>query len=73
MEKLDLHGKTHEEAKYLVVVFVENNIDNLPIQITTGNSGIMKNIVIEVARRYNLEVSPKTYYNLGCLIVNSNE
>ena len=41
MEKLDLHGKTHQEAKYLVVVFVENNIDNLPIQITTGNSGIM--------------------------------
>ena len=73
MEKLDLHGRTHEEAKYLVVVFIENNIDNLPIQVTTGNSGIMKNIVIEAAKKYNLKISPKTYYNLGCLIVSSNE
>ena len=71
MKKLDLHGKTHEESEFLVIVFIENNIDNLPIQIITGNSGIMKSIVIKIAKTHNLKVSPKTYYNLGCLVIHN--
>jgi len=73
MKKLDLHGKTHEESEFLVIVFIENNIDNLPIQIITGNSGIMKSIVMKVAKKHNLKVSPKTDYNLGCLIIYRNK
>jgi len=73
MKKLDLHGKTHEESEFLVIVFIENNIDFLPIQIITGNSGIMQSIVIKAAKKYNLKVTPKTDYNLGCLIIASNE
>ena len=69
MKKLDLHGKTHEESEFLVLVFIENNIDELPIQIITGNSGIMKSIVIKVAKKYKLKVSSKTDYNLGCLLI----
>ena len=70
MKKLDLHGESHEKSRYLVSVFVENNIDNLPIKIITGNSVEMKKIVEEVACKHNLKTYPKTYYNLGCLIIN---
>jgi len=72
MNKLDLHGKTHEESEFLVIVFIENNIDELPIQIITGNSGIMKSIVLKIAKKYKLKVTPKTDYNLGCLLIHDN-
>ena len=42
MKKLDLHGKSYEESEELVSIFIENNIDDLPIQIITGNSVEMK-------------------------------
>ena len=72
MKRLDLHGKSHEDSRQLVEVFIENNIDNLPIQIITGNSVDMQTIVKKVAVKHNLKTSPKTYYNLGCLIINDN-
>ncbi len=70
MKRLDLHGKSHEDSRQLVAVFIENNIDNLPIQIITGNSVDMQVIVKKIAVKYNLKVSPKNYYNLGCLVIN---
>ena len=70
MKKLDLHGKTHEESEFLVSVFIENNIDNLPIEIVTGNSGIMKSIVMKIVKKHNLKAYTKTDYNLGCLVIN---
>ena len=72
MRKLDLHGKTHEESEFLVSAFIENNIDNLPVQIITGNSGAMKSIVIKIIKKHNLKATPKTYYNLGCLMIYNN-
>ena len=33
MKKLDLHGKSYEESEQLVSIFIENNIDALPIEI----------------------------------------
>ena len=72
MNRLDLHGKSHQDSKQLVEVFIENNIDNLPIQIITGNSVDMQAIVKKTAAKYNLKISPKTYYNLGCLIISNN-
>ena len=72
MESLDLHGKSYEDSKILASIFVENNIDNLPIEIITGNSVDMKKIVLDITRKYNLKVSPKTHYNLGCLIINNS-
>ena len=72
MKRLDLHGKSHQDSKQLVEVFIENNIDNLPIQIITGNSVDMQAIVKKTAVKYNLKISPKTYYNLGCLIISDN-
>ena len=72
MKRLDLHGKSHEDSRQLVAVFIENNIDSLPIQIITGNSVDMKKIVEKIAIDHNLKTSPKTYYNLGCLIISNN-
>ena len=72
MKKLDLHGKSHEDARQLVSVFVENNIDNLPIQIITGNSVDMKRIVEKIVAKYDLKIAPKTYYNLGCIIISDS-
>ena len=72
MKRLDLHGKSHQDSKQLVEVFIENNIDNLPVQIITGNSVDMQAIVEEVTVKHNLKTSPKTYYNLGCLIISDN-
>ena len=71
MKKLDLHGEKHEESEFLVSVFIENNIDNLPIEIVTGNSGIMKNIVMKIVKKHNLKAYTKTDYNLGCLVISN--
>ena len=70
MEKLDLHGKTYYESKILVTDFIENNLDKLPIKIVTGNSAEMQLIVNKIIKKYKLKSSPRTYYNLGCLIIN---
>jgi len=70
MEKLDLHGKTYYESKILVADFIEKNLDKLPIKIVTGNSAEMQLIVNKVIKKHKLKSSPRTYYNLGCLIIN---
>lgn len=72
MRKLDLHGKSYEDAKLSSCIFIENNIDDLPIQIITGNSVEMKKIVLEIVKTHELKAYPKTHYNLGCLIINNN-
>ena len=69
MESLDLHGLSYEQAKTQATVFIENNLNNLPIQIITGNSVDMKKIVEEIISSHNLKSYPKTHYNLGCLVI----
>ena len=70
MESLDLHGKSYEEANIKVNIFIENNIDSMPIQIVTGNSNQMKKIVYKILKKHNLKCYPKSDYNLGCLVIN---
>ena len=70
MEKLDLHGKTYYESEILVVDFIEKNLDKLPIKIVTRNSTEMQLIVNKIVKKHKLKSSPRTYYNLGCLIIN---
>ncbi len=70
MEKLDLHGKTYYESEILVIDFIEKNLDKLPIKIVTGNSTEMQLIVNKIVKKHKLKSSPRTYYNLGCLIIN---
>ena len=72
MKSLDLHGESYEDSKDLALRFIDRNINDLPVQIITGNSVEMQKIVKKIANQYNLRAKPKTYYNLGCLIINNN-
>ena len=69
MKKLDLHGKNYKESKFLVNIFIENNLDCLPIKIITGNSNKMKEIVVEAINKKNLNCNYQDHHNLGSLIV----
>lgn len=69
MKSLDLHGKSYEVAEDLATRFIDSNINDTPFQIITGNSVEMQKIVKNIADNYNLKVEPKTYYNLGCLVI----
>ena len=71
MNTLDLHGESYEDAKKLTEIFIENNLDLLPIQIITGNSNKMKKIVLSIVQKHNLNAYTKTDYNLGCLVINN--
>jgi len=69
LPELDLHGIYHIEVETLVNKFLEDNQDNLPVLIITGNSDKMKAIVREVVESRNLEMRIKSHYNLGSFIV----
>ena len=61
---LDLHQVRHEEAEILVDRFINENWGkNLYFQIITGNSEIMKNIVIQKLHLYELEFSVGDKWN----------
>ena len=53
IKKLDLHGIKHEDVDRLVENFVLLN--NPPIRIITGNSNQMRDIVVEVLDRHDME------------------
>ena len=55
IEKLDLHGMRHEDARREVIRFIER-FWNEPkeLEIITGHSVIMKGIVINVIIEYDL-------------------
>ena len=72
MTKLDLHGIKHFESNQIILVFIEKNLDKLPIEIITGNSIQMQNIVREITKQFNLRCSYPNYKNLGSLIITEN-
>tara|TARA_Y100001963_G_C6655282_1_gene387737 strand:+ start:112 stop:312 length:201 start_codon:yes stop_codon:yes gene_type:complete len=53
MKKIDLHGIKHEDVDRLVENFVLLN--DAPMRIITGNSNKMRDLVIEVLDRHNIE------------------
>ena len=69
MKSLDLHGKSYKDAKQLALIFIENNIDNLPIEIITGNSIEMKSIISKILKIKNLSGNYSSSYNLGSIVV----
>lgn len=69
LPELDLHGIYHFEVKTLVNKFLEENLDNLPVMIITGNSDRMIQIVRKVVESHNMEMRIKSHYNLGSFIV----
>ena len=51
--KLDLHGVKHEDVDRIVENFVLLN--NTPLEIVTGNSQRMQELVIEVLNRHKID------------------
>tara|TARA_B100000953_G_C17892092_1_gene381591 strand:- start:344 stop:565 length:222 start_codon:yes stop_codon:yes gene_type:complete len=72
MKKLDLHGTKHFECKQIILNFIEKNLDNLPVEIITGNSIEMQNIVKQIVKKFNLKCSYPNYKNLGSFMITEN-
>jgi len=56
MIKLDLHRLKHEEAERETIRFLEANWgSNREAEIITGNSGIMRRLVVDILIEYGLD------------------
>ena len=66
---LDLHGESHNEAKVLIEEFVVKNIENLPLEVITGNSVDMLDILKKVVAAHNLHLIPSHPANMGSYLV----
>jgi hypothetical protein len=69
MKKIDLHGYDYDKATLLVTIFIENNINRLPLKVITGNSNKMKSIVIKISDKFKLKTRYQNHHNLGTLII----
>lgn len=67
MKILDLHGTRHKEADEKVRRFL--NFTELPCQIITGNSPVMKDIVKRIVKEYDWFCHERDSYNYGTLII----
>ena len=66
---LDLHGKTHLEASEEVrATLLSASHSSFEIDIITGNSDAMKDIVIEVCDNHSFNYYIP-YYNNGMIVV----
>jgi len=70
MERLDLHGITHEKAEALVYNFLFSN--DLPVKVITGKSEPMQNIVKKIVGENGMGWHYERSSNFGCLIVTSS-
>ena len=71
MKKLDLHGERHREVDRIVENFVIDiyNKNELPIEIITGKSRKMRDIVETVLDRHGLKSYSKYWIAGGSIIV----
>jgi len=67
MNKLDLHGKTYEEAETLIEDFILMN--DTPFEVITGNSLQMKQVAEKYLTCYKLSSVYLNPNNLGCITV----
>ena len=69
MEELDLHKISHDQARIIIEEFVIKNYKKLPVQVITGNSVIMQNILKSIIENHNLRMVPSHPDNLGSYII----
>ena len=69
MEELDLHKISHNEAEIIIEEFIIKNYRKLPIQIITGNSIHMQNILTSIVKNHRLRMVPSHPDNLGSYII----
>ena len=72
MKKLDLHGIKHKKASNLADTFIRQNKTKLPVEIITGNSLDMQNIIKRIVKSHGMRMEPKSHVNLGSYIIRSN-
>jgi hypothetical protein len=71
METLDLHNTRHRDVERKVEDFLMWH--DLPVKIITGNSDIMKQLVIDVIKRHKLFCHYENLRNSGCLVVTKQD
>lgn len=69
MKRLDLHNTSHANAKILIEEFIILNLEKLPVEIITGNSIDMLEILNTIIVKYELSKSPTNFNNLGSYII----
>ena len=69
IKPLDLHGEKHADVFRLVEDYVLNNQSELPLQIITGNSDVMKKIVVEALKTHGFNYMEGDYFNRGYIDV----
>ena len=69
MEELDLHKISHEEAKIIIEEFILKHYKKLPVQIITGNSVHMQNVLTQIIIKHDLRMSASHPDNLGSYII----
>lgn len=69
--KLDLHGVKHEDVKRELDVFLWGSMQKnlVQVEVVTGHSVKMKEIVLETCNEYGFEVK-EGVLNKGHLIIN---
>jgi hypothetical protein len=68
MKILDLHGARHYDVESLCHLFINDNWGK-EMKIITGNSFMMKQIVLNILKFYKLDFKLDNPYNLGYIIV----
>tara|TARA_Y100000590_G_scaffold295681_1_gene333293 strand:+ start:501 stop:719 length:219 start_codon:yes stop_codon:yes gene_type:complete len=71
MKSLDLHGVKHENVEELVNCFINKNYNSIPLEIITGNSADMQQLVKKIVLSNNLKIEPTSYVNLGSYIISN--
>tara|TARA_B100000686_G_C16465774_1_gene799437 strand:- start:394 stop:612 length:219 start_codon:yes stop_codon:yes gene_type:complete len=71
MKSLDLHGVKHENVEELVNCFINKNYNSIPLEIITGNSADMQQLVKKIVLSNNLKIEPTSYINLGSYIISN--
>ena len=66
---IDLHGESHKDAKVLIEEFIVKNIENLPLEVITGNSVDMLDILKKVVATHNLHLIPSHPANMGSYLI----
>lgn len=67
MKTLDLHGLPHDAIESKVTNFVLMN--EPPLKIITGDSGILREIVFHILDEHSFEYHPEFYTNYGAFII----
>ena len=68
-ESLDLHGSSYDDAEILIDEFIIQNIEKLPLEIITGNSVKMLEVLRKVVLKHRLKLIPSHASNMGSYLV----